>query len=343
MRNAHLVPSIAAAVLFQAPGAVAWGKVGHDMVANLAWYRLSNETKTMVKEILIREDGSYGDDDEAGSPLASVANWADKVRFTKLYHWSTPLHYVDVQDTAVDGGCPCKRPTEVSPCFFIYERDCVDDVCAAGAIANYSTRLLDRAQPLLRGASLEYNLAREAIEFLTHFVGDIHQPLHSSRVSDLGGNTFHVSFLPEKAQWTVDRDGSHQKGWNLHSVWDDGIIERAMNDCFNNTREYFENDLINVIETAKATGDLDLWLACADGHDKTCTSKWAEESFEDALNWAYRTSNDEEVVDGSVLDELYYRTRLPVVKRKIAAAGVRLAYTLELVLSKQPDSYFALK
>jgi hypothetical protein len=342
MRNIQLATTIVIC-LAMVPTATAWGKIGHQMVANLAWQRLSSKAQISVKAILIRDDGSYGDDDDAGSPLASVANWADKVRFTSLYHWSTPLHYVDVQDTTINGGCPCVEPGEESACTFIYERDCVDDICAAGAIANYSTRLLHRAQPLLRGRVLQCNSDREAIEFLTHFVGDIHQPLHASRASDLGGNSFHVKFEPETTSSFLDRDGSHHKGWNLHSVWDDGIIERAMDDYFNSTRATFEDDLTKVIATAQQTGDLNLWLACADGHDKTCASSWAEESFQDALTWAYRTSDDEEVVDGSVLDELYYTTRLPVVKRKIAAAGVRLAHTLELVLSTRSDAVLAIK
>ena len=112
-------------------------------------------------------------------------------------------------------------------------------------------------------------------------------------------------------------------------------------DFFGNSREMFELDLTNIIEMAKGTGDLDHWLACADGHDKKCASSWAEESFDDALTWAYRNSDDEEVVNGSVLDDCYYETRVPVVKRKIAAAGVRLAYTLEVVLANKSASWLS--
>jgi hypothetical protein len=63
---------------------------------------------------------------------------------------------------------------------------------------------------------------KESLIFVTHFVGDIHQPLHSARKSDKGGNTFHVHFnaTAKKAFF------GHQKvEWNLHLVWDDGIID----------------------------------------------------------------------------------------------------------------------
>lgn len=64
----------------------------------------------------------------------------------------------------------------------------------------------------------ELNGQSTAMRFLIHYVGDIHQPLHStSRVNheypkgDFGGNLVH---LP-------DKEGAH----NLHSVWDSVAYE----------------------------------------------------------------------------------------------------------------------
>jgi hypothetical protein len=71
-----LVLGIAAIYSFQTvPVATAWGKEGHEIVGNLAWKLISNRTQNAVKDILRQDDGSYGDDDDAGSPLASVADW----------------------------------------------------------------------------------------------------------------------------------------------------------------------------------------------------------------------------------------------------------------------------
>jgi hypothetical protein len=70
------VLGIAAICSFQAlPVATAWGKDGHEIVGNLAWRLISNQTQSAVKDILRQSDGSYGDDDSAGSPLASVSDW----------------------------------------------------------------------------------------------------------------------------------------------------------------------------------------------------------------------------------------------------------------------------
>ena len=52
---------------------------------------------------------------------------------------------------------------------------------------------------------------RDALKFVVHFVGDVHQPLHAGFAVDRGGNDFQISVMRE--------------GWNLHSVWDSLIID----------------------------------------------------------------------------------------------------------------------
>lgn len=161
-----------------------WGHEGHCIVANIAYGRLSPGVQNAIKSILnynVSDTGldnvigggtdkhthGGGDDPLNMSPLAAVANWADKVRFTSEYHWSTPLHFVDVRDDKIEGGCPCTRNVAASAagddenvgdmlllpndesctlhssCWFVYERDCAKDFCAVGGIVNYTSRLVD--------------------------------------------------------------------------------------------------------------------------------------------------------------------------------------------------------
>jgi hypothetical protein len=56
----------------------------------------------------------------------------------------------------------------------------------------------------------------EALRFLVHFVGDVHQPLHVGFLSNLGGNTLRGSFFG-----AVD---------NLHHIWDFGILQQRLLD-----------------------------------------------------------------------------------------------------------------
>ena len=107
----------------------------------------------------------------------------------------------------------------------MYARDCVDDFCAAGAIANYSRILQDgtnneQHHQLRLGTSKKISDIKkneriwESLAFLTHIIGDIHQPLHVSRSSDKGGNKFIVNF--DLSVPIEDLKYTHH--WNLHSI-----------------------------------------------------------------------------------------------------------------------------
>jgi S1/P1 Nuclease. len=65
----------------------------------------------------------------------------------------------------------------------------------------------------------------------------------------------------------------------------------------------------------------------------SCIIHWAEESFRDALIHAYANEHGTEIVNGEKLTEVYFRTRLDVVRRRLAAGGVRLAMALENMFS----------
>ena len=65
-------------------GVNGWGTIGHEMVGNIAYDRLTNQTRQAILKIL---DNYTSPDsiDEAGTPLGAIADWADRVRFH--YHW----------------------------------------------------------------------------------------------------------------------------------------------------------------------------------------------------------------------------------------------------------------
>ncbi len=212
----------------------AWGAIGHEIVGNIAYNMLSGSTRAAVTDILF-PDG-YTSDDNVTSPIAAVANWADKVRYTKAFAWTTPLHYVDVMDAEISGGC---HPQ--GNCTFVYERDCQNDKCAVGAIVKFTHSSIGYkvsgdndvlvesvwVDPgLIRGskkvfpatdesiASIMNVTQRESLMFLIHIIGDVHQPLHVSRASDKGGNTIHVDF-PDEFDGHLDQYGNAHKKWNL--------------------------------------------------------------------------------------------------------------------------------
>jgi hypothetical protein len=186
---------------------------------------------------------------------------------------------------------------------------------------------------------------------LISFIGDIHQPLHCSRTTDKGGNDYHVKFdfnisssSPSRRDYYLRSSSphnnfhNHHHSWNLHSVWDTGIIEVTLQRDYQDSRVNMEMDLL-----AKSFQDHSAeeeYLKCSMGRNQTCTELWGQESFAIALEYAYQMESGEEVENGSTLTEDYYETRLPILKDRLVAAGVRLAATLEAIYNNTDGHYY---
>jgi hypothetical protein len=160
----------------------AWGPLGHRVVAELAERQLDPAIVPEIRRLL---------DKSGASNLAEVANWADDVRDSpdggELSRKTKRMHFVNFAD---------------SRCQFEPARICAHGQCAVAAIESYAKVLADRSKP--------DNERAQALRFLVHFVGDIHQPLHASYRPDRGGNQFQVRY--------------HGQGTNLHAIWDSRVL-----------------------------------------------------------------------------------------------------------------------
>ncbi|KAK1378854.1 hypothetical protein POM88_025598 [Heracleum sosnowskyi] len=275
------------------PSVFSWGKEGHFAICKIAQGFLTNDALTAVKALL----PDYADGD-----LAAVCSWADEVRFHK--RWSSPLHYVDTPDFR---------------CNYKYCRDCHDSVgrkdrCVTGAIYNYTEQLLLGVHDL--NSEMKNNLT-EALMFLSHFVGDVHQPLHVGFLGDGGGNTITVRWYRRKT--------------NLHHVWDTMMIESSL-------KTFYNSDLSSLIQAIQSniTGvwltDSLSWSNCTADH-VVCPDPYASESIELACKFAYRNATP-----GTTLGDEYFLSRLPVVEKRLAQAGVRLAATLNRIFTSKPSN-----
>lgn len=176
--------------------ALAWGDRGHSIVAELAERRLEPVVRQKIEALL-----------GPGISMASIASWADAVRL--LRPETSNWHFVDIPvgATAYVPAEHCKP----SP-----KGDCV--VAALGRLRD---ALVDTNQ--------SQTIRREALMFIVHFIGDLHQPLHAAeRNNDEGGNKVRVIWL--------DRDHLPVVS-NLHRYWDFGAIERKVFDLGRVRRE----------------------------------------------------------------------------------------------------------
>ncbi len=254
--------------LMAVPAAWGWGREGHRLTALVAEAYLSPAAAAAVRELL------------HGEMLAGVSDWADEYR--REHPETAPWHFVDIPSTAArfdrQRDCPVVAG---SPW-----RDCITD-----RILYFEGRLGDTELPPKERA--------QALKFLVHLIGDVHQPLHT--LADArGGNSIRVTLL-----------GSSQCGayaCNLHGVWDDGLIEAQEL----SERRYTERLLAEIKENH--------WERLDGGEPTT----WAN------LSHAYAVKAL--VPDGAVLGREYVEEESRVVDAQLALGGLRLARVLNRIL-----------
>jgi hypothetical protein len=253
-------PPVALSLVLLSTPAFAWGPVGHSLVARIAESQLTPAARARVAEIL-----------GPGRTMASVASWADEVRSTRRE--TAPWHFVDI---------PIDQ-TRFDPA-----RDCPKDDCVVTQIA--------RLRAVLRDPAASAADRREALQFLIHFIGDMHQPLHSSDNQDRGGNTVPIQF--------------HGRRTNLHSLWDSGML----------TRLGSEEQIFPAL-SQEAARRRKSWA-------KGTVAGWAEESHSVGRKMVY--GQLPKPGEGAVVtvEARYEATAGPVLRHQLERAGARLAMAL---------------
>jgi hypothetical protein len=279
-----LVALLACAI--PAGSAMAWGEEGHRMVGDIASRYLAPEAARQVA-FLLRNDKLVDKEPSGRTTLGEIAYWADEIKDTpwgrRLGRW----HYDDV---------PLCGDAD-------YARYCPGGACASGQLARHAEMLTDRRVPVYR--------KNEALKWIVHLMGDIHQPLHASNHSDRGGNTLQISFFGE-------RDNPPYGAMNLHAIWDVHMVRRLI-------AEKGGEDAI----VSSPIGDADraAW-------ERGSVSDWVEESNRVALALVYRalpvafSCSPRIQRDVLPIDQAYYSQAAPVIEVQIRKAGVRLARVL---------------
>ncbi|WZZ46706.1 hypothetical protein YC2023_042965 [Brassica napus] len=263
-------------------GALGWGVDGHYAVCKIAQSYFEEKTLVAVKKIL----PAY-----ANGELAAVCSWPDEIKRRPEWSWTYALHFVNTPD---------------NECNYEYSRDCHNDKCVTGAIFNYTSQLMFQ---------FHYNLT-EALMFVSHFMGDIHQPLHEGFVGDQGGNKI-------KLNW-------YEQETNLHRVWDNKIIESAQEKYYNSSLSVMIHSLQHKLKYAWSN-DVPSWESCPP-HKSACPNPYASESIDLACKYAYKNA-----APGTTLGDDYFLSRLPIVEKRIAQGGIRLAATLNRIFSPKPS------
>ena len=261
------------------------------MVGEIAARFLNARASAEVLEVL--KNDRLADGQPSGRrTLGEVANWADEIKETEWGKRRGSWHYDDVPlcETAV------------------VEKYCRNGRCASAQLARQIGILADRR------ASRRYS--NEALKWVVHLAGDIHQPLHAANRGDRGGNRVQVSFFGE-------RDNPPYGSINLHAIWDVHMLRRLISE---------RGGEQSIVSWPLADRDRNSW-------EKGSISDWIGESHQIAKNAVYpllpvATACSNKIAGVIAIGEPYYLKAAPVIKTQIRKAGIRLARILNETLGR---------
>jgi hypothetical protein len=288
------------------------------VIALLAEKHLTPHALAMAKQILA--DGPIDPSlsrycKEGGiDAMSDASTWADDIRAQRPE--TAPWHYVDIPLGTT------RRDVEK---YCDPKESCV-------------TRAITDQLVILRSADSDPRKRADALRFLIHFVGDLHQPLHATTNNDEGGNCVPVAFIETVPQ--LRNPQSENYAPNLHGVWDTNILEKA---TAGKTVEQVTADLdksfrVKIARWLRGSADID---------------SWAWESYLLAWKKAYgklpvripveapqpvTSCADDNHVSARMLKlnehivEPYQSMGAPIVRQRLAQAGARLALLLNQVL-----------
>jgi hypothetical protein len=246
--------------LFGASQASAFSRTGHQQVCQAAYQLLSDDTQQQVDALLALKPGQS---------FADGCVWPDEARGEAAYRYTAPHHFINV----------ARKAREVKA------RDCATVGCLLSAIQHHGN--------LLKKLPLNEQ-KRQSLLFFSHFIADLHQPLHVSYADDQGGNKTAVYFLKQPS--------------NLHGVWDRALLTEL---------GYEQNENLLTEKLAKVSAkEQQLWR-------QGNALSWANESLAQTINiyQHYRP--------GMLLDESAVKRDGPIAERRLQQAAVRLAALLE--------------
>jgi hypothetical protein len=305
------------AIVGLAPSARGWGCTGHQVVAVIAEEHLSPHARDMVAQIL-----AAGPIDPAlrrfcGAntldAFADSSTWADDQR--SIQPDTAGWHFIDIPRGVAKGDIAPYCPPSTS---------CI-------------TRAIDDQMAILRNINASAQARADALRYIIHFFGDLHQPLHATSNNDLGGNCVPVSFFGAAPQERNVTKESYAP--NLHGIWDTDILERFAG---GQTPQQFADEM-----SVKFKGQIPAWL-----RERVDVVSWAWESHQLAEDSVYGALPRKVAIETPVevkacSDDQHISTRMlnlheqvgadyqaaaeGVIQEQLTKAGIRLAAALNAV------------
>lgn len=234
----------------------AWGQTGHRVVGHIAQQYLDPLVSKKVEFLL------------EGRKLSMVANWCDHIKSFKEHEHTFWWHFINLEDGL--------KYHEAK-----HEKN--GDIIEA----------IERFSKILSNPKLSHDKRNEALKWLVHLLGDIHQPLHAGHAKDQGGNLITLKWFGKPS--------------NLHAVWDMGIID------YQNLSFTELSESINFSSVEQ-------------------TEQWQDSNVYDWLDEAMTHRKRVYDVKSKDLSYVYQAQNVDFVNHQLLKAGIRLAGVLNKLL-----------
>jgi hypothetical protein len=298
--------------------AKAWGCKGHQTVAYLAEKHLTPAAKQVFQTLLTENPIDPQLKRYCGNTLTNVfedaATWADDER--GVAPTTAPWHFIDIPLGATQD--------QVA-------QSCGTTGCVTQAIVDQLAILKDTTAPAAKRA--------DALRFIIHFVGDLHQPLHASTNSDRGGNCVPVQYLHRTPH---SSGGSYTP--NLHAIWDTEMVERDMEGASPGDFADKLNTKFAASEAAWTQGGMQLEAWAWEGHLSAVATSYGKLPVKIAVepNVAVDKCTDDNNIGKRMLaldenaTQAYQTASTAVIEKRMVQAGVRLAMILNNAAKANP-------
>lgn len=259
------------------------------------WGFRGHEATGFIAEFFLNEQAREASEFLLGGPggLVRESTWADGYRNDPVYGWTGALHYFNTPDWA---------------CGYNHTRDCSGNECATGAVEDLA---LLQDTNLMQGRSIP---KVDALKFLIHYVQDVHQPMHGAFASDLGGNR-------------VANLQFNGGVWNLHSLWDTGMLIKRVSDDFGGSYDNYASYLLNQAQPPNSMQS---------------PRDYSDDTARLACEFAYTDVDGSIIREGDTISTAYYERGIPIVEQRLIASGEQLAAVLNANLrlsgNEQPPS-----
>jgi len=268
--------------IFSSVETLAWGEIGHRIVGDIAQTRLNRKARRQIKEIMGNES------------LARASTWADEIK-SEPQNWkhASPWHYTQMPPgTDFHDLTPPKE----------------GDVYTA----------LLAMEKVLKNPAAKGEEKRQALRFIVHFIGDLHQPLHVGNGADQGGNWCQVLWFNNPS--------------NLHAVWDTDMIDQ-LKLSFTEYSRFLNDALDEKLEKNWMAGHYDEWII-ESGSLRDSIYPKVKVNGQDLIGAPYCRDPKLGPVDATLIPKLSYNygyEHRKLLDQRLTQGGLRLAYALNQI------------